>query len=222
MGVALTLAPWDAGSVAAPVDRVVVVPPDPVVPPPRPDERPRARVRGRIIDSDGHPVVGAVAKLDAGQGAFAAASKRGGVFDMEAPQGHHLLYATRLVGRDEVFGPPMLIELRDEGVAGLDLTLPLHDTVGVGVVLDLRGDDIVITWAQEGRAAADAGLRDGDQLVAIDGEVVKRMGLLDVERLLQGVVGTTVMLTVRGEDAAMRAVLVRRRLASQDHVPPDE
>ncbi len=222
MGAALTLAPWGAAPVGAPVDRVDVIPPDRAAPPPLPDERPRAWVRGRVVDADGHPVVGAVAKLDAGQGAFAVSTRKGGVFEMEAPQGRHLLYATRLVERDEVFGPSILIELRDEGVAGLDLTLPLHDTVGVGVVLDLQGNDVVITWAQEGRAAADAGLRDGDRLVAIDGEMVKRMGLVDVERLLQGVVGSTVMLTVRGEDGAMRAVLVGRRAASDDHVPPDE
>jgi C-terminal processing protease CtpA/Prc len=174
-----------------------------------------------VLDGDGHPVVGAVAKVDAGQGVYAASSGAGGAFRVEAPVGHHRLFATRLVGRDEVLGPPMYLDLREEGAAGLDLTLPPDDTVGIGLVLDLQGDAIVVTWAQEGRAAAAAGVRGGDRLVAIDGEPLDRAGLVDVERTLQGAVGSTVMLTLQRGDDSLLALLVHRRPVSEDDVPEE-
>lgn len=216
--VSATLAPWGEGDVAS--EAVVEGPevrmeaPEPDLTP-RNDDRPRAFLKGRVVDGSGHPVVGAVAKLDTELGSFAAQTIRGGRFTIEGPVGTHLVYATRLVGDDELVGPPLLIDLRDAGVAGFDLTLPADGTVGIGVVLDLKGNDLVVTWAQEGRSAFDAGVRSGDRLLAIDGVSTERMGLRDAERALQGLMGSEVVLTVRGEGKP-RGVVVRRRPASED------
>lgn len=219
--VCATLVPWGAEDTAsAPVvagPEVRVEPPEPDLSP-REDDRPRAFIKGRVVDGSGHPVVGAVAKLDTELGSFAAQTIRGGRFTIEGPVGTHLVYATRLVGDDELVGPPLLVDLRDAGAAGFDLTLPADGTVGIGVVLDLRGSDVVVTWAQEGRSAFDAGVRSGDLLLAIDGVSTERMGLRDAERALQGLMGSEVVLTVRGEGKP-RGVVVRRRPASEDEQP---
>ncbi len=210
----LALAPWwparEPMAAPSPVLRVEPAEPAVVSPRPLPDDRPMGTVRGRVLEPDGSPA-DAVAKLDAGQGVFAASTRRDGSFVLQAPVGTHVLFATVLVGEDEVLGPPVLVQVTEGGLDGVELAVPPEHTVGIGLVLDLREEGVVVTWAQEGKAAEAAGVRSGDVLVSVDGVSLATAGLLDAERALQGTVGSVVRLGVeRAGEGAKEVVVVRR------------
>lgn len=82
---------------------------------------------------------------------------------------------------------------------------------GIGAVLRFRETEgaLVVHRAPEGGAAADAGLREGDAIVAIDGEPVRGRDRAAVVERLRGEVGTRVVLRVR-RGAEERDVTVER------------
>lgn len=85
---------------------------------------------------------------------------------------------------------------------------------GIGAVIKLRGDRIVISEPYEGFPAGRAGLRAGDELVEVDGQSMRGKKTDQVSRLLKGPPGTKVRITIwrEGVDSMMHHVLEREEI----------
>ncbi len=68
---------------------------------------------------------------------------------------------------------------------------------GVGVEVDFRSDYITVIAPIEGSPAARAGIRPGDQILAIDGKPMRGERLDKMVGLMRGASGTTVAMTMR-------------------------
>ncbi len=68
-------------------------------------------------------------------------------------------------------------------------------TAGTGMVISKRADVIYVVSTERNGAAAEAGVRPGDYLVAVDGTGVDDKSILEVESLLRGDPGSKVKLT---------------------------
>ena len=88
-------------------------------------------------------------------------------------------------------------------------------TARIGARVVARGDGFVLRDVPPDGAAAEAGARDGDALLAIDGEPVEGESLDDIIAQIAGPEGTEVQLTLRSGRAAPRTIAVERRL-----IPP--
>ena len=86
---------------------------------------------------------------------------------------------------------------------------------GIGIVVAMRRTNVVVSEVQTGGPAAQAGIRAGDRLLAVDGQSVQGADLPAVTALLAGPEGSRVGLTVQGRTAARTVVLERTR------VPPE-
>jgi carboxyl-terminal processing protease len=73
---------------------------------------------------------------------------------------------------------------------------------GIGIEVDARGDVVTVIAPFEGSPAARAGIRPGDQIVAIDGRPVRGERLEKLVTLMRGPTGSSVCVTVRRPGAA--------------------
>jgi carboxyl-terminal processing protease len=71
-----------------------------------------------------------------------------------------------------------------------------NNTAGIGMIISKRADVVYVVSTERDGAAAEAGVRPGDYLVAIDGNGVDDRSVLEVESLLRGEPGTKVKVTV--------------------------
>ena len=69
-------------------------------------------------------------------------------------------------------------------------------TAGVGMIISKRADVIYVVSTERDGAAAAAGIRPGDYLVAIDGSGVDDKSILEAESLLRGDPGSKVKITI--------------------------
>jgi hypothetical protein len=81
-----------------------------------------------------------------------------------------------------------------------------------GFQLESVDGRVRIVAVAEGSPAARAGIRAGDELVAIDGESVSDLDVVTVARRLEGVPGTALSLGLRRDQREWICRLVRRRL----------
>jgi len=88
------------------------------------------------------------------------------------------------------------------------------DFVGVGIVIEDKNGQVVITDVLEDSPASEAGLRAGDVVTAVDGTPTTGRTLEQVSQMIRGNEGTSVALTVRrgGADPTQAVSMVRRRL----------
>jgi len=70
---------------------------------------------------------------------------------------------------------------------------------GVGLEVDGRGEKLVVIAPIEGSPAARAGIKSGDQIIAVDGEDVVTQALDKVVKKMRGAPGTKVKITVHRE-----------------------
>ncbi|MBN2296690.1 MAG: S41 family peptidase [Pirellulales bacterium] len=82
--------------------------------------------------------------------------------------------------------------------------------VGLGIELRMDNNELVIVRVISGSPAQKAGIRDGDRIVAVDGQPVADMSTDEAANLLQGKVDTIVRLDLAGHQGAVRSVSVRR------------
>jgi len=89
-----------------------------------------------------------------------------------------------------------------------------EDFVGVGVVIEERSGQVVITEVLEDSPASEAGLRGGDVIIAVDGAPAAGKPLDQVSQMIRGSEGTSVVLTIRraGQDPQLTVTITRRRL----------
>ncbi len=89
-----------------------------------------------------------------------------------------------------------------------------EDFVGVGIVIEERAGQVVITEVFEDSPASEAGLRGGDVILAVDGAPAAGKPLDQVSQMIRGSEGTSVVLTIRrtGQEAQLAITITRRRL----------
>jgi carboxyl-terminal processing protease len=73
---------------------------------------------------------------------------------------------------------------------------------GIGVEVELKEDAVVILSPIEGSPAAQAGLKSGDRIVAVDGQTIKEIGYDKLVRRMRGTPGTHVRIMVVREGRA--------------------
>jgi carboxyl-terminal processing protease len=91
---------------------------------------------------------------------------------------------------------------------------------GVGVEVDFRNDYVTIIAPIEGSPAARAGIKSGDQIVAIDGKPMRGERIDKLVTMMRGPTGTKVAMTVRraGIPDAIIFELVREEIRVQSVV----
>lgn len=97
-------------------------------------------------------------------------------------------------------------------------TIDAHpdDYAGVGVVLRTESGGTVIGKVMADGPADDAGLREGDRVLSIDGEYVGDRSLAAVVDMLRGRVGTQVIVGVENVTGRSEVVVTRARLVKGD------
>jgi carboxyl-terminal processing protease len=92
-----------------------------------------------------------------------------------------------------------------------------EDFVGVGIVIEDRAGQVVITEVLENSPASESGLRGGDVILAVDGTPVAGLPLDQVSQMIRGTEGTTVTLRVQrqGQAEPLNVQLTRRRIQSR-------
>ena len=71
---------------------------------------------------------------------------------------------------------------------------------GVGVEVDFRGEQVTVIAPFDGSPAARAGIKSGDQIIAIDGKPVRGERIDKLVSMMRGPAGTKVKLSVRRKD----------------------
>ena len=84
---------------------------------------------------------------------------------------------------------------------------------GVGLQLALRGQDqtIVVIAPLDGSPAAQAEIASGSEVLRVDGDSTRDLGLEGTAARLRGPAGTDVLVTVRGPEGGDRDILLPRR-----------
>lgn len=85
---------------------------------------------------------------------------------------------------------------------------------GIGAYVDTQGEYLTIVSPIEGSPAAAAGLRPGDQIIAIDGEDMTGVSPEEARQKVLGPAGSTVVLTVarEGEAEPLTFTIIRARI----------
>jgi carboxyl-terminal processing protease len=85
---------------------------------------------------------------------------------------------------------------------------------GVGIEIDLPGDRPIVVAPIDGSPAAEAGIRSGDTILAIDGRTTERLDREEIGDLIRGDAGTDVTLTLlhRGGLTPYTVTVTRRTI----------
>ncbi len=91
---------------------------------------------------------------------------------------------------------------------------------GIGASIVLAEDKIMITDLMEGGAAVTAGIKAGDELLSINGEVLKGKEAEDIQTMLRGIAGTPVKLEIKRHGSGKTEVVnVERGEVNIPNVP---
>lgn len=89
---------------------------------------------------------------------------------------------------------------------------PALELMGIGAVLRPGGEALLVDQALPGGGAAEAGLAAGDQVLAVDGVAVGRLGFAGAVERIRGPEDSTVTLRIRRGEAESELVVPRRRV----------
>jgi carboxyl-terminal processing protease len=149
-------------------------------------------------------------------------------------------HALKIV-EDEYFEPADQGELLDGAIRGMLSELDPHSAYfnrsdleifqgsttgkfgGIGVEVEFSDGDVIVIAPVEGSPADRAGIKPGDQIVALDGRPLHGQKPDELVRLMRGEIGTKLLLTIRNAtDKQLRDVVVVReeiQVASVQTVP---
>lgn len=177
------------------------------------------RVSGWVRDERGLAVLGATVVIAGREGTTDPLGR----FQLDdVPAGRHELRASHAER-----GEGRLLDVEVQGgldradlVVDLDGSASRPESVVAGIALDLgeREGRIFVKRLVAASTAEQARLARGDELLAVDGRSIEGMGIVEVEGLLRGVAGTTVVLEIRREGKRMR-LPVRRELLGKQRPP---
>jgi membrane-associated protease RseP (regulator of RpoE activity) len=121
-------------------------------------------------------------------------------------------YLTRIVTLgplpEEGDHPPLAIALTPRA-SGDDASVEL---TGIGAVLEAQPEWLAVRGVIPGGGAADAGLVSGDQILAIDGTPVDRLGYEGAIGVIRGPEGTLVVLRIRRDGREGDVAVTRKRV----------
>jgi C-terminal processing protease CtpA/Prc len=100
-------------------------------------------------------------------------------------------------------------------LAGAGACSPSTGSVGAILGKDVHTGRLYVREVAPGMAAAFAGLRDGDEILAIEGNPVADMPPGEVHRRLQGSVGSKVTLLILRDGLTHKIDVVRTALAAE-------
>src|SRR5215831_5912455 len=188
------------------------------------------RVHGRVVErGTGRPLAGAHVELEGtadiggvplrtdsdtladADGRFELGGLGSGLHSIFASaSGHHNYIASRLSVEPGGDLGPISIELRPLAPG----EEPRSEMTGIGIAIGANVDEIVIRGVFPGGGAADAGLRVGDAILAVDGQGVAQIGFVQSVQNIRGPEGTTVELLVRRASGGAPApvMVVRKRI----------
>jgi carboxyl-terminal processing protease len=156
-------------------------------------------------------------------GAFGAGLALGGLEAEATPEQHNPYQAVSQLGRvlvqveNHYVDPVERGKLVEGAIKGMVDNLDPHSSYlppeewrqfqsdtegkfgGVGLEVDGRGDKLIVIAPIEGSPAFRAGIKSGDQIIAVDGEDVVGQPLDKVVKKMRGAAGTKVKITVHRE-----------------------
>ena len=86
---------------------------------------------------------------------------------------------------------------------------PIVGSVGAMLGKDVHSGRLFVREVPAGLAAAEAGVREGDEVIAVDGVPVAELSPAEVHQRLEGVVGTKVVLLIVRSGETRRVEVVR-------------
>ncbi|MBC5809454.1 MAG: S41 family peptidase [Candidatus Eremiobacteraeota bacterium] len=110
-------------------------------------------------------------------------------------------------GMLNALGDPYTTYLTPREISSLEDSLSGGDFGGIGVYIFQTKAKQVVVDPIDGMPAVRAGIKAGDQIIAVNGREVAGMSLDEVERLIRGPIGTVVRLTVKTHKASSSHVL---------------
>jgi PDZ domain-containing protein/carboxypeptidase family protein len=176
------------------------------------DHRPLAGVR---LEIEGHGGPEADGTISVGGSASTDADGRFALFGIAPGRGSLVALATghdaKIVPFDvPAAGDPAPVEFALTPLGKADE--PKLEMVGIGAMLKLERDKLVVGELVAGGGAAEAGLVPGDRILAVDGRPVTDLGFAGAVESIRGPEGTTVTLHVRRTGGAEVDVVVTRRV----------
>lgn len=89
--------------------------------------------------------------------------------------------------------------------------------VGIGVTIQVRedGDGFDVIKVEPGGSAREAGILPGDRLIEVEGQPIGPLGTAGARELIQGPVGTQVVVTVLRDGVRIDFTLTRRQILQQ-------
>lgn len=83
---------------------------------------------------------------------------------------------------------------------------------GIGISVGVRGNNIVVTDVMNGYEAQRRGLKIGDKLVTVDGQVVNLESITELNKIVRGTVGTPLFLQVERDGVVLDFNLTREEI----------
>ncbi len=130
--------------------------------------------------------------------------------EMVVPATPCALEAWRVDGVLRALSPLATLDARPDEQVEVLLTLPEHHTAGLGIQFQPGDDGVRVVRVWPGSPAWEAGLREGDRIVAVDGEPTAGLQTHDFIALGTGPEGSTAVLTIHNDAGGQEEVAVER------------
>ena len=122
----------------------------------------------------------------------------------------HQLFDGAIKGMVEATGDPYTVYLNQKDFQALS-EMTEGTFGGIGIVFGKRGDDYIVVAALPDTPGAQAGIKSGDIITAVDGQDTASMNMEQIANKIRGHIDTTVKLSLKDKDGKIREVEVVRK-----------